>query len=47
MSQTERIYDVCLDVIEYAEKNYVTTHKAALDLALKRIEQIGKVKLAD
>lgn len=46
MSQTERIYDVCLEVIEYAEKNDVTTHKAALDLALKRIEQIGKVKLA-
>lgn len=45
MSQTERIYDVCLEVIEYAEKNDVTTHKAALDLALKRIEQIGKVKL--
>ncbi len=45
MSQTERIYEVCLEVIEYAEKNDVTTHKAALDLALKRIEQIGKVKL--
>ncbi|CAE7499014.1 ldh [Symbiodinium sp. KB8] len=45
MSQTERIFDVCLEVIEYAEKNDVTTHKAALDLALKRIEQIGKVKL--
>ena len=46
MSQTERIYEVCLEVIEYAEKNDVTTHKAALDLALKRIEQIGNVKLA-
>lgn len=46
MTQTERIYEVCLEVIEYAEKNDVTTHKAALDLALRRIEQIGKVKLS-
>ncbi len=46
MSQTERIYDVCLDVIEYASKNQVTTHKAALDLALNRIEKVGKVKLS-
>ena len=45
MAQTERIYDVCLDVIGYAEKNQVTTHKAALDLAVRRIEKIGKVKL--
>lgn len=45
MAQTERIFEVCTEVIEYAEKNDVTTHKAALDLALKRIEQIGKVKL--
>lgn len=45
MVQTERIFDICLDVIEYAEQNGVTTHKAALDLAVKRIETIGKVKL--
>ncbi|MEM9329082.1 MAG: Glu/Leu/Phe/Val dehydrogenase [Bacteroidota bacterium] len=46
MAQTERIYDVCLDVIEYAEKRQVTTHQAAKDLAIQRIEKIGKVKLA-
>ena len=46
MAQTERIFDVCTEVIDYAENNNVTTHKAALDLALKRIEQIGKVKLS-
>ncbi len=45
MSQTERIYDVCLDVINHAENNNITTHEAALDLALKRISTIGKVKL--
>ena len=46
MSQTERIYDVCLQVIDYAENNLTTTHEAALDLALKRIEAIGQVKLS-
>ncbi len=45
MAQTERIYDVCLDVINHAEKNQITTHEAALDLALGRINAIGKVKL--
>ncbi len=46
MAQTERIYDVCLDVINHAENNNITTHEAALDLALKRINAIGKVKLS-
>ena len=46
MSQTERIYDVCLDVINHAENKNITTHEAALDLALKRINAIGKVKLS-
>lgn len=44
--QTEHIYDVCLEVIDYAEKNKITTYEAALKLALDRIESIGKVKLA-
>ncbi|HCX20369.1 MAG: leucine dehydrogenase [Flammeovirgaceae bacterium] len=44
--QTERIYGVCTEVIEYAEQNDTTTHKAALQLALNRISDVGKVKLA-
>jgi len=43
--QTERIYEVLTDVIKYAENNDTTTHKAALQLALNRINSIGKVKL--
>ena len=44
--QTERIYEVCLEVLEYADTHGTTTHKAALQLALNRIRDVGKVKLA-
>jgi len=44
--QTERIYEVCQEVLEYAENNETTTHQAALQLALNRIKDVGKVKLA-
>lgn len=43
--QTERIYNVCLEVLNFAEDNQTTTHKAALQLALNRISDVGKVKL--
>ena len=45
MAQTESIYDTCLSVIDFAEKNHVSTHEAALRLALQRINQIGQVSL--
>ncbi len=45
-NQTERIYDICTDVLNYSEKNDVTPQEAAMKLALKRINDIGKVKLA-
>ncbi|MEQ9305309.1 MAG: Glu/Leu/Phe/Val dehydrogenase dimerization domain-containing protein [Marinoscillum sp.] len=44
--QTERIYEVCQEVLEYADNNHTTTHEAALQLALNRIKDVGKVKLA-
>ena len=44
--QTERIYGVCAEVLEYADNNETTTHKAALQLAMNRISDVGKVKLA-
>lgn len=43
--QTERIYEVCTDVINFAANNDVTTHEAALKLALSRIEGVGKIKI--
>lgn len=44
--QTERIYDVCTQVIQHAENQQITTHQAALQLALNRIREVGKVKLS-
>ena len=45
MASTEYIYDVCLDVLNHAEDNNMSSHEAALALALQRIENVGKVKL--
>lgn len=44
---TEKIYDVCLDVLHYAEANKIGPHEAALELALERIEKVGRVKLGE
>ncbi|MFZ9045963.1 MAG: Glu/Leu/Phe/Val family dehydrogenase [Cyclobacteriaceae bacterium] len=46
MDQTSTIYDVFLNVIDHAEKENITTHEAALALALQRIQQIGNIKLS-
>lgn len=46
MEQTERIYDVCLEVLNYADSHSVTTHRAAVQLAMDRINAIGKVKVS-
>ncbi|MCP4460060.1 MAG: Glu/Leu/Phe/Val dehydrogenase [Cytophagales bacterium] len=43
--QTEEIFNICMNVISHAEEKNVTTHSAALKIALNRIEAIGKVKL--
>ena len=45
-NQTEKIYDTCLSIFEKSEKSGISTQAAAMKLALKRIEQIGKVKLS-
>ncbi len=44
-AQTEEIYNTCLEIINFAENNNVSTHEAALRLALQRIEAVGRVKL--
>lgn len=43
--QTEEIFGICTNVINHAEENNLTTHAAAMKLALDRIEAIGKVQL--
>lgn len=44
--QTERIYEVCSEVLRYADSHHTTTHQAALQIALNRISAVGKVKLS-
>ena len=44
-AQTERIYEVCQEVLAYADTNKITTQEAAMKVAKKRIEDIGKIKL--
>lgn len=44
-AQTEMIYDVCTQVLNHAEANDITSQEAAMDVAKKRIESIGKIKL--
>jgi len=43
--KTEEIYHTCLSIIDRAEQENISTHKAALQLALDRIESVGKVKI--
>ena len=38
MRKTENIYNTTLEILNNAETNDVTTHQAALDIALGRIE---------
>jgi len=45
MTQTERIYDTTLEVIDHAYKCGITPQAAAIDIAEKRIAAIGKNKL--
>lgn len=47
IASTEHIFDVCLEVLNHADENKIGSHEAALELALRRIDQIGKVKLGE
>ena len=42
--QTEKIYDTTLNVFNYSEQHRIPTHKAANELAEKRIKEAGKIK---
>lgn len=44
--KAERVYDICTDILKIADREKITTHQAALNMAMKRIEEIGRVKLS-
>jgi leucine dehydrogenase len=46
MQQTERIYDTATAVWALSEKEGITPQEGAMRIALKRINDMGKVKLA-
>lgn len=43
--QAENIYDTCLNILNVAENDQISTQEAAMKLAEKRINDIGKVRL--
>ncbi len=43
--QAEKIYDTCLSILNVAEKEAISSQEAAIQLATKRIEEIGQVKV--
>jgi leucine dehydrogenase len=43
---TEKIYDTCTSILNKAENDKITAQKAAMLLAEKRIEEVGRVKLS-
>lgn len=43
--QAENIYTTCLDILNLAEQDSISTQDAAIQLAEKRITDIGKVRL--
>ena len=45
-SWTEKIYDTTQRIFEFADSKDITTQEAAVKLAEKRIEEVGKVKLS-
>lgn len=45
-AQTERIYETTIKVLDLADKKGITPQESAMEIALKRISDIGKIKLS-
>jgi leucine dehydrogenase len=43
--QAERIYDTCLNIFALAETEKINTQEAAIKIAEKRIEEVGRVRI--
>ncbi len=46
LSWTEKVYDTTLSILNLAEKEQIPTQNAAMRIAEKRIEDVGRVKLS-
>jgi leucine dehydrogenase len=45
LQQAEKIYDTCLNILNLADQEKITSQEAAIHLAEKRISDIGKMKM--
>ena len=46
MEKAEKIYDTCLGVFELAGEQGISPHEAALQKAIKRVQDMGKLKMS-
>jgi leucine dehydrogenase len=44
--KAEKVYDICLNILNEAEAKNIGPQEAAMQMALQRIEQVGRVKLS-
>jgi leucine dehydrogenase len=44
-AHTEKIYDITSDLLRKSEEENINTHEAAVRIALKRIEDVGRLKM--
>lgn len=44
--KTEKVYSICSDILKKAEQEKITPQEAAMEMALKRIHDMGQVKLS-
>lgn len=45
MDQAEKIYDTCLNILQFADREKISSQEAATKLAEKRISDIGRLKM--
>lgn len=46
MEQVEKIYDTCTRILTYAEAEKISSQEAAIQLAEKRVEEIGRIRMS-
>lgn len=44
--KAEKVYDICLNILNEAERQDIGPQEAAMQMALKRIQEVGRVKLS-
>ncbi|MBW3546187.1 MAG: hypothetical protein KY428_11425 [Bacteroidetes bacterium] len=44
--KAEKVYDICLNILNEAELKNIGPQEAAMQMALKRIQEVGSVKLS-